>query len=129
MFQSNGFGQYAEFILQPGKYCKIRILYDPELFDDDSVSIFRKKELSMVIEERGPDVSVLKSPKIGVIGEQNKRNLEDFTYLTHIQFSNIMEEGVIIANQGESDQVVAFRFTDAAIKLIATNFLVIYLFI
>ena len=45
-----GFGQYAEYLVESGKYCKIRVLYDPELYPDNAPSILRKRELSAIIE-------------------------------------------------------------------------------
>ena len=38
-----GFGQYAEYLIEAGKYCKIRVLYDENLFDENAPSLLRKK--------------------------------------------------------------------------------------
>ena len=54
-------------MLEPGKYCKIRVLYDPDLFVEPS--LLRERQLSIIIADKGPDVSVLKSPDIAKYGE------------------------------------------------------------
>ena len=63
-----GFGQLSEIILSPGTYCKVRLLYDPNLYSDASPSLLYEKKLSMIIESKGPNIAVFYSPTIGKIG-------------------------------------------------------------
>eukprot|EP00356_Strombidium_inclinatum_P002131 CAMPEP_0170480988 /NCGR_PEP_ID=MMETSP0208-20121228/1607_1 /TAXON_ID=197538 /ORGANISM="Strombidium inclinatum, Strain S3" /LENGTH=105 /DNA_ID=CAMNT_0010753613 /DNA_START=208 /DNA_END=525 /DNA_ORIENTATION=- len=65
-----GLGQLAEVTVTPGYFCKIRLLYDTELYPDDSPSFLRKRQLSIKLESVGNSMIVLKSLKIGIRGEQ-----------------------------------------------------------
>ena len=39
----HGFGQLAEITLSPGTYCKVRLLYDDQLYADSSPSLLYEK--------------------------------------------------------------------------------------